>query len=245
MFGRKTVLSGRLLRPRGGVIVPLSTGPHSEVTIVNTRGNRLGTPPLWPLMVAAAGYMFFVRPQLRKWGTRLGEAMRRLPGDDIIPDPQIDMTHAANIDAPPEAVWPWLAQMGRDHSGYYSLDMLRNHGIPSVTYLRQDLEPPLEGMQLDGGEHILTVENNRTLLLAAYDLERLPGLSQDITTLYQLERQPDGSTRLLLRHRASTRGAAAPLFNLLYELLHVAGVLQQFAFLKEHSTTMAHLRLGG
>ena len=33
---------------------------------------------------------------------------------------------AVTIDAPPEAVWPWIAQMGQDRAGFYSYDHLEN-----------------------------------------------------------------------------------------------------------------------
>lgn len=38
----------------------------------------------------------------------------RLPGDELVADPVIQVTEAAWIDAPPSAVWPWLMQMGQD-----------------------------------------------------------------------------------------------------------------------------------
>jgi len=53
-----------------------------------------------------AAYGFFLRPQMLKWGTRLGESQRRLPGDELVPQPNARFTHAMSIDAPPEALWP-------------------------------------------------------------------------------------------------------------------------------------------
>jgi hypothetical protein len=38
-----------------------------------------------------------------------------LPGDELVPHPMVEWTRALTIDAPPEAVWPWLAQMGYGH----------------------------------------------------------------------------------------------------------------------------------
>ena len=43
-----------------------------------------------------------------------------LPGDDIVPDPQVVTNHAITIDAPPESVWPWLVQMGWHRAGWYT-----------------------------------------------------------------------------------------------------------------------------
>ena len=102
----------------------------------------------WPVLGGALAYVFFLRPQMLKWGTHLGESQRRLPGDQLVPKPNFQMTHAVNIDAPPQAVWPWLAQMGRERTGFYGLDMWTNQGIPSVTFVRQDIDPPAVDMAM-------------------------------------------------------------------------------------------------
>ncbi|KAF2150329.1 hypothetical protein K461DRAFT_322793 [Myriangium duriaei CBS 260.36] len=43
-----------------------------------------------------------------------------LPGDAILPDPAMDYNnYSRTINAPPEAVWPWLVQIGKDRGGWY------------------------------------------------------------------------------------------------------------------------------
>ena len=86
-----------------------------------------------------------------------------MPGDELIPQPNHQTTHAVNIDAPPEALWPWIAQMGRERTGYYNLDAIDNHGIPSVNFIRQDVRAPEVGMEMDGGFQIMELETNRPL----------------------------------------------------------------------------------
>jgi preprotein translocase subunit YajC len=195
------------------------------------------------LLLAAGGavYYLFLRPQMRKWGTRLGESQRRLPGDEIVPEPNFQMTHAVNIDAPLEAVWAWIAQMGRERTGYYSLDVLSNRGIPSVGFIRQDIPVPQPGMKMDGGFDILEVEPARKLLFGASNLQRLPGVVSDITALYLLERRRDGSTRLLVRRREFSHGTLGIIYNLIYEIIYFAFAVQQLRRLKRHAESMAHL----
>lgn len=48
------------------------------------------------------------------------EKRRPLPGDGMVPNPIFTSTHAVTIDAPPEDVWPWIAQMGGGRAGWYS-----------------------------------------------------------------------------------------------------------------------------
>ncbi len=199
---------------------------------------------LWkrlPIVIGAVGYTMFLRPQMLKWGTRLGESQRLLPGDELIPKPNFQMTHALNVDAPPEAVWPWIAQMGRERTGYYALDLFTNRGIPSATFIRQDIPAPEVGQEMDGGLRVLAVEPNRQLIFGGFSLRRLGGVVQDVTTLYLLERRRDGSTRLLVRRRALSYGLVGTLFNKLDEPVYFAFSMQQLKRLKTLAESGNHL----
>jgi hypothetical protein len=195
----------------------------------------------WVVLASAAAYAVFLRPQMKRWGTRLGESQRRLPGDDLIPKPNFQMTHAVTIDAPPEAVWPWIAQMGRERTGYYGLDLLTNQGIPSVTFLRQDIPAPEAGMDMDGGYQVMQVEPNRIFLFGGFNLLGLLGITRDLTALYLLERRPDGSARLLARQRAFSYGVRGTLGNLIYEAVYFVVATQQLNRIKRHAENTAHL----
>jgi hypothetical protein len=64
----------------------------------------------------------------RTWGIDPSETTKRLPGDDIVPVTTAIETRGITIDAPPEAVWPWLVQMGYGRAGWYSYDQLDMRG---------------------------------------------------------------------------------------------------------------------
>ncbi len=80
----------------------------------------------------AAGAAVFGVARLRRWrgtwGVVPGETERPLPGDDIVTDPVGTETRGITIAAPPEAVWPWLVQMGYGRAGWYSYDQLDQRG---------------------------------------------------------------------------------------------------------------------
>jgi len=79
---------------------------------------------------AAIAAMLVGSPLLRRrynrWGADDAECRAAMPGDELVPEPRLESTRAVTIDAPPEAVWPWLAQLGQGRGGLYSYDALEN-----------------------------------------------------------------------------------------------------------------------
>jgi hypothetical protein len=49
-----------------------------------------------------------------------------MPGDELIGEAKYRTTHAIDIDAAAEQVWPWLVQLGQGRGGMYSYDWLEN-----------------------------------------------------------------------------------------------------------------------
>lgn len=42
-----------------------------------------------------------------------------MPGDDLVAQPSFNATRAITINAPPEAVWPWLGALSNDPTPQY------------------------------------------------------------------------------------------------------------------------------
>jgi hypothetical protein len=76
--------------------------------------------------IAVALLIPFPRPWYRKWGAADAEVHRSLPGDDLVPHPKGEFTHAINIRAPAADIWPWLVQLGQGRGGFYSYEWLEN-----------------------------------------------------------------------------------------------------------------------
>ena len=87
---------------------------------------------------------FATAPLLRGWHQRWGatdeEVAGAMPGDELLPVAQARCTRAVTIDAPPEAVWPWLVQVGCLRAGFYADDLLDNLGHPSATRIVPELQ---------------------------------------------------------------------------------------------------------
>jgi hypothetical protein len=175
-----------------------------------------GDSPPWPALAgitAVALYLTALRPWSRRWGTRDDEAHRSLPGDELVPDPGIQMTRAVTIDAPVEAVWPWLAQIGQDRGAFYSYDWLEN----------------LAGCRLHNAERIHPEWQHRavgeTVLLhpctgpklARFEPHR--SYAFDGGWYFALERAPGDRTRLFARSRVR-RGVPSLAYAIFIELPH-------------------------
>jgi membrane protease YdiL (CAAX protease family) len=131
-----------------------------------------------------------------------GEAVRPLPGDWVVGNPVLEVTHAITIQSPPEKVWPWLAQMGSRRGGWYSWDKIDNNGWPSAEFLHSELQRVDPGdvlPALPGAPNtfvVSAVAPPKDLLLA------VPGEGAPILTWeHYLERTSDGGSRLIVRGR--------------------------------------------
>jgi hypothetical protein len=142
-----------------------------------------------------------------------------MPGDDLLADASAQTTHGITIDAEPEAIWPWLVQMGCRRAGWYSWDRLDNGGKPS----EREIVPELQSLRVgdvlpatpegaDGFE-VLHIEAPRVLVLGGlYDVEAeaqrpfratRPSRFWQPTWAFVLERLEAGRTRLHVRARVA------------------------------------------
>jgi hypothetical protein len=121
-------------------------------------------------VTAAAAVVGFVlaRRQFSTWGIEPAEAERALPGDELVPEPTMSDTRGITVNAPPEAVWPWLVQLGFGRGGWYSYDQLDMKGR-SADEIRPELQSLAVGDLVptdpNGGFEVRILEPNRALVL--------------------------------------------------------------------------------
>lgn len=72
---------------------------------------------------------------------RIAQEIRR----EEDPDCQYRITRAISIDAQPDAVWPWLVQVGFGKAGFYANDLLDNLGHPSASHILTGFQHPAIG----------------------------------------------------------------------------------------------------
>ncbi|MDX1386554.1 MAG: SRPBCC family protein [bacterium] len=98
------------------------------------------------LLFLFLGVLAFISWGVR-WGSSREEYEAKLPGDDYFaggPPAYVAMTRAITIQAPPEIVWPWVAQMGRG-AGFYSYDFLDNGRRMSAKHIVSWIPEPRVG----------------------------------------------------------------------------------------------------
>jgi len=135
----------------------------------------------------------------RRWGATDDEVRADMPGDELITDVAYLITRAITIDAPPEAVWPWLVQVGCLKAGFYADDLLDNLGHPSA----REILPELQHLEVGQWVPMSPTPNETTAFTVA-------GFEQDEWLLWQqplstwswtLTELPGGRTRLITRLR--------------------------------------------
>jgi len=72
-----------------------------------------------PLALLAGGFVA-VQTVARTYAATAAERRATMPGDHIVEHPQTAITRAITIPSPPEAIWPWLSQMGWHRGGWYT-----------------------------------------------------------------------------------------------------------------------------
>jgi hypothetical protein len=76
------------------------------------------------VLVTATTVLRVALRSLRHLGAQPTDVAAELPGDELLPDAALVTTRAVRIAARPEAVWPWLVQMGYGRGGWYAIDQL-------------------------------------------------------------------------------------------------------------------------
>ncbi len=165
---------------------------------------------------AAAAYVLLVRPRHLRWGATEEEFDGYLPGDDLIPNPDLTATRAITVRASADRVWPWIAQLGQGRGGFYSYDFLENLvgcDIHSADHIVRDWQDIGVGSQVklhpEVALEVASLEPGRSLVVrGGVPMGNTPP-PYDFTWAFVLLERPDGTTRLLVRERyVYTRGWA-------------------------------------
>ena len=158
---------------------------------------------------AVATYPVLWRRWCLTWGATAGEAAAQMPGDDLMPSPDLISTRAITVEAPPSAIWPWLVQMGSGRGGAYTYDWIENLfglGMRSANEILPQFQDLKVGDLLPLGS-----ENAPRMRVEVVDPERaLVVRSSDGNWVWAFGLYPEGKhTRLVSRNRIKMPGGSA------------------------------------
>jgi hypothetical protein len=148
--------------------------------------------------------IFLTSPVYRRWhlhwGATQAEVASPLPGDDLMRGAQYKSTRAISIDVPPEAVWPWLVQVGCLRAGWYSNDLLDNLAHPSAVAI----VPEFQHLEVGQWVPMSPKPSDRSALkVHSFDANRwLLWTTPDSTWAWQLTPTDSNGTRLITRVNA-------------------------------------------
>ncbi len=153
----------------------------------------------------------FVGKKRLRWGTQGTEATDPLPGDELVPSPKWTYTLGVDIAASPEAIWPWIAQIGQQRGGFYTYQTLENMvgcKITNTTEILPEHQHPQVGDQIylhptAPPMRVEIVDAPHALVLfgspADIAAEKSWGMS---TWQFAIQARSDGKSRLLTRGRS-------------------------------------------
>lgn len=151
------------------------------------------------------------------WGATSFERNIRLPGDEVLSDAENMGTKAISIQATPEEIWPWIAQMGVGRAGMYSydwIDRIIGSGDAVDGHSATVIHPELQERKV-GDLMVFHPPSGLAYTVAKVSTPRLivyqgQSLSQVTWTFYLLPN--DDGTRLITRWRGAKSTGAGDTF---------------------------------
>ncbi|MFD0000438.1 SRPBCC family protein [Nocardia sp. NPDC127526] len=171
----------------------------------------------------AAGYRVLAREKCLHWGASAEEAARAMPGDGLLPEPDVATTRAVTISAAPEAIWPWLVQIGPGRGGAYTYDWIENlMGLDM--HSADEILPQFQG--LAAGDVTALGEKGPRMRVAVLDPgHALVFVSEDHHWVWAFGLYPAAEgTRLVSRNRITVPGNG-PVRRLAWSLVMEPGSL--------------------
>ncbi|GAB83484.1 SRPBCC family protein [Gordonia rubripertincta] len=198
-------------------------------------------PIIAGLLAAAAcsgTYYAWVRPWVMTWGATEEEVAAALPGDELLPDADGVATRAITIHAPPEAIYPWLAQMGPSpRGGAYTYDWIENLlglDMHSTDRVLEEFQHPVVGDTIGVGPEASRIE------IAESD-HAFVTRTTDGDWVWSFTLVPDGaSTRLISRNRFRLTGLGKKLAMIPMEPGSLIMERKMLHGIKERAEALAH-----
>ncbi len=191
-------------------------------------------------LAAVWGFLAFPSWHLR-WGTTPQEPAAVMPGDEV-PVSRFGMhgTRAITITAPPEAVWPWIYQIGAGKAGWYSCDLLDNLGKESARTVLDEWQHPQVGDPAGPMNPFAPVETSPWRVTVCEEpLLILWRNGDQATWVWALSPTADGGTRLVSRLHVGYKAPSGIAFAPLLEVADFPMFRKMLLGIKERAEALA------
>jgi hypothetical protein len=136
-----------------------------------------------------------------RWGVSDSEVLRSYPCDDLVASPTLQAWRGVSVEAPAEAVWPWVVQI---RLAPYSYDWIDNLGRRSPQKLAGLPEPR-------AGDRFTTAGGRELGQIVSVEVgKQLTATIMGVFMSYVLVPGDHGTTRLLLKVAGRTSRWIAP-----------------------------------
>jgi hypothetical protein len=173
-------------------------------------------------LVLLAGSFVIAISQISAAGASSAEVMAAYPGDELVSQPVVLWTHGLTINAPPEQVWAWIAQMGDARGGFYSYTFIENLIAGYDLYhnaerIMPEFQNPTPGTSLITNVMAVEAVNPGEYMLGNLIPDGMfgtaaPGMGW--SWAWTLRPEGENQTRLVVRMRISTPpGASNPVLT--------------------------------
>lgn len=165
------------------------------------------------LAVLAVIVIIALMPWMDRWGATDEEIAASLTGDELVPSPRITYTRAITVNASPEAIYPWIIQLGAEKGGMYSYEWFETNilrcELINADRIHEEWQNLKVGdqMKMCPGTfgpppyEIAILEPNHAIVMGHKD----KGTWVEVWE-FNLVPQEDGTTRLVIRSRNSAQG---------------------------------------
>lgn len=152
-------------------------------------------------------------PSMDRLGASSDEISASLPGDELVPSPNIGYTRAVSINASPEQIYPWIVQLGADRGGWYSYEWFETNVLHCKNTNADRIHEEWQGLEVGGqvkmcpdekmppAYEVARMDPDQAIVLGHQDGERWVEVWQ-----FVMVPQEDGSTRLIIRSRSEMGG---------------------------------------
>ena len=160
------------------------------------------------LAVTAILIIAALMPWMDRWGATKSEITASFSGDELVPSPRVVYNRAVTVNAAPEEVYPWLAQMGAERGGMYTYSWFETNVLRCELINADRIHEEWQGLKVgdkvkmcpgDWGPpayEVALLEPDRALVIGHQENGKWSDVWQFI-----LVPQTDDTTRLIARGR--------------------------------------------